>query len=220
MNRFTTFIAICFTTLLLSCAGPPPVPEPGLEVLLHGHGQEMQVAADVDWSSYTKIVLHEAPVEFMDNWRRNQERLHGREIRDEDVARIEAAVSGRLAKALYETLTERGGYELTSESGPGVMVFWPNIVDLDVHATGWVQSGIIESVSDSRGSMTTELVIRDSVSDRLLAVAWQHQTDPRESDMDMAMSVSNAQAFRLMSENFATWILGHLDELGAGPQDQ
>jgi hypothetical protein len=216
MNRFFAFTALCFTTFLLSCAGPAPVPEPGLEVLLYGHGQEMQVATDVDWSSYTNIILHEAPVEFVKNWRRNQERLHGRTIRDEDVARIEAAVSGRLAKAMYGTLTERGGYELTNESGPGVMVFMPNIVDLNVQATGWVQGSIVESLHHSRGSMTTELVIRDSVSDRLLAVAWQHQVDA-QSDMEMTTSVSNAYAFRLMSENFAVWILGRLDEMRAGP---
>jgi hypothetical protein len=64
--------------------------------------------------------------------------------------------------------------------------------------------------------MTTELVIRDSVSDKLLAVAWQHQTDPRESDTEWSTSFSNAHAFRLMSENFADWILGRLDELRAG----
>ena len=216
MNRFTGFTALCFTAFLLSCAGPAPEPVPGLEVMLHGHGHEMQVAPDVDWNSYTKIILHEAPVEFIDNWRRNQERLHGRSIRDEDVVRIEAAVSGRLAKAMYETLSERGGYELTSESGPGVMVFMPNIVDLNILATGWVQGSIIESLPHSRGSMTTELVIRDSVSDQLLAVAWQHQLDAH-SDLDMTTSVSNAYAFRLMSEDFALWILRRLDELRAGP---
>lgn len=220
MNRSIRFTALCFTMFLLSCAGPPPVPEPGLEVLQYSRDQEIQVATDVDWNSYTKIILHTAPVEFADYWRRNQERLHAREIRDEDVARIEAAVSGRLAKAMYETLTERGGYELTRESGPGVMVFMPNIVELDVHATGWVQDSILESVSDSRGRMTTELVIRDSVSDQLLAVAWQQQTDPRESDMEMNVSISNAYAFRLMSENFADWILGRLNELKAGPEDR
>jgi hypothetical protein len=178
----------------------------------------MQVATGVDWNSYTKIILHTAPVEFADYWRRNQERLHGRNIRDEDVARIEAAVSGRLAKAMYETLTEQGRYELTSESGPGVMVFMPNIVDLDVHAAGWVQGSILESAADSRGHMITELVIRDSVSDRLLAVAWQQQSDPRESDMEMTTSVSNALAFRLMSQHFADWVLGHLDDLRAEPR--
>lgn len=220
MNRLIRSAALCFTAFLVGCAGPAPAPEPGLEVLQYGRGQEMQAATDVDWNSYTKIILHEAPVEFADYWRRNQERLHGREIRDEDVARIKDAVSGRLEKAMYETLTERGGYELTSERGPGVMDFMPNIVDLDVHATGWVQSGIIESLPDSRGSMTTELVIRDSVSDKLLAVAWQKQTDPRDSDMEMTMSVSNALAFRLMSQNFSNWIVERLDELGARPQDR
>ena len=218
MNRFILFTALCFSTLLLSCAGPAPTPEPGLEVLQYGRDQEIQVATDVDWNSYTKIILHAAPVEFVDNWRRNQDRLHGRAMRDEDVAAIEAAVSGQLARVMHKALTERGGYELTSESGPGVMVFMPNIVDLDVHATGWVQSSILESLPSYRGCMTTELVIRDSVSDKLLAVAWQQQTDPREQDMEMTTSVSNAYVFRLMSQNFASWILGRLDELKADPQ--
>ena len=219
MNRLIKSSALCFTAFLVGCAGPAPAPEPGLEVLQYGRGQEMQAATDVDWNSYTKVILHEAPVQFVDKWRRNQERLHGREIRDEDVARIEDAVSGRLAKAMYETLTERGGYELTSESGPGVMVFWPNIVDLNVQATGWVQGSIVESLHHTRGSMTTELVIRDSVSDKLLAVAWQDQIDA-QSDMEMTTSVSNAYAFRLMSQDFADWILGRLDDLKAGPQDR
>ena len=216
MNRFITSTALCITTFLPGCASEP-MPEPGLEVLQYGQGQEIQVASDVDWNSYTKIILHSAPVEFAEYWRRNQERLHGRAIPDEVVVRIEAAVSGQLDKVLYETLAERGGYEMTSEIGPGVMVFMPNITELDIQATGWVQSSILESVPLSRGSMTTELVIRDSVSDKLLAVAWQRQHDPHEGDVEWTTSVSNAYAFRIMSQDFATWILGRLDDLRAGP---
>lgn len=219
MNRFTTFTALCFAAFLLGCAGPAPAPEPGLEVLHYGRGHEMQVAPDVDWNSYTKIILHSAPVEFTKDWRRNQERLHGRELRDEDAARIEAAVSDQLSRVMFETLAERGGYEMTGEAGPGVMVFIPNITDLDVQATGWVQSSILASLPAYRGRMTTELVIRDSVSDKLLAVAWQQQSDHRENDMEWSTNISNAYAFRLMSQNFATWIVGQLDELRAGPQD-
>jgi predicted DNA-binding transcriptional regulator AlpA len=219
MNRFTILTALCLATFLLSCAGPAPDPEPGLEILHYGRGHEMQVATDVDWSSYTKVILYSPPVEFAKDWRRNQERLHGRSIRDEDVARIEAAVSGLLAKVMYESLSDRGGYEMTEESGPGVMVFAPNIVDLDVQATGWVQSSILESLPAYRGRMTTELVIRDSVSDKLLAVAWQQQSDPREREMEMSTSISNAYIFRLMSQSFSTWILEQLDELRAGSED-
>ena len=217
MNRFKTFVMMCLTSLLVGCAGSAPEPEPGMQVIQHGRGEEMQVATGVDWNSYTKIILHTAPVEFRENWRSNQERLHGRDMRDEDVARIKAGVSGQLGRAMYKTLSERGDYELTSESGPGVMVFMPNIVDVDIVATGWVESSILESLPDSRGSMTTELVIRDSMSDKLLAVAWQEQRDPRQGDMEMTTNVSNAQAVRLMSRSFANWILGRLDEVRAEP---
>lgn len=214
MYRLLTFMACLFTTLLLACAAP--VPEPGMKVLHHGQGEEMQVAVDVDWNSYTKIILHTAPVEFREHWKSDQERLQGKTIRDSDVQRIKTAVAGQFDKAMFTALSERGGYEITSESGPGVMQFMPNIVDLDVQEVGWVQNSILESLPESRGSMTIELVIRDSVSDKLLAVAWQRQSDPRGGDMEMTISVSNATAFRLMSKSWASWLLKRLDEAKSG----
>ena len=136
MNRIPLFTTVTLTTLLAACAGPPPSPEPGMEVIYFARDGEMQVATEVDWNGYSKIILHAAPVEFRENWKSDQERLHSREIRDEDVKRIENAVSGQLSKVMYKTLSEKGGYEMTSESGDGVMDFQPNIVDLDVQATG------------------------------------------------------------------------------------
>ena len=216
MNRYPTFATLISTALLLACAGPAPTPEPGMKVLHHAWGEEMQVATDADWSGYTKIILHTAPVAFIENWRRNQERLHGKEIRDEDVERIRKAVSDRLVQAMSAALTEQGGYELTSESGPGVMDFQPNIVDLNVRATGWVQNTILEYLPDSRGEMTVEVVIRDSESDKLLAVASQQQSDPRQGDMERTLSVSNAHAFRLMSKSWASWLVDQLDQARSG----
>ena len=137
-------------------------------------------------------------------------------IRDEDVKRIEDAVSGQLSKVMYKTLFEKGGYEMTSESGEGVMVFQPNIVNLDVQAVGWVQNSILESLPAYRGGMTIELVIRESVSDELLAVAWQNQSDPYEYDLDRTANFSNALAFRTMSNTWADWLLKQLEKLRSG----
>jgi hypothetical protein len=218
MYRFFAFVTVIFASLLAACAGSEPVPEPGMEVIQHGHGEEMQVATDVDWNDYTKIILHAAPVEFRENWKSDQERLHGKEIRNEDVKRIENAVSGQLSKVMYKTLSGKGGYEMTSESGDGVMVFQPNIVDLDVQAAGWVQNSILESLPAYRGGMTIELVIRDSVSDKLLAVAWQRQSDPYVDDMDNTANFSNALAFRTMSKTWADWLLKQLDKARSGTE--
>ena len=213
MNRYLAVSTIIFMIFLQGCAGPPPVPEPGMEVVRHGHGEEMQVATGVDWDSYTKIILHNAPVEFRDNWKSDQERLHGKALRDEDVERIKSAVAGQVAKAMYRKLSEQEDFELTDQSGAGVMRFSPNIVDLDVQAAGWMENSILESLPDSRGRMTIELVIRDSVSDKVLAVAWQKQSDPREGEMELTISVSNTLAFRLMSQSWADWVVGQLGEV-------
>ena len=202
MNRHLTFTTLISTALLLACAGPAPAPEPGMRVLHHSHGEEMQVAIDADLNTYRKVILHAAPVTFIENWRRNQERF-------------QEAGSDGLAQAMSAALTEQGGYELTSESGPGVMEFQPNIVDLNILATGWVENSIVEYLPQTRGEMTVEVVIRDSESGKLLAVAWQQQSDPRQGAIDEALSVSNAHAFRVMSRNWSSWLVDQLDEAGS-----
>jgi hypothetical protein len=207
-NPITT--AFLISALLVACAGPEPVPEPGMKVIQHAWGEEMQVISGVDWNSYTRIILHDAPAEFREGWQRDQERKYGRKIRESDMELIKEAVSGRLTRAMYEAFSASGDYEFTSEAGPGVMRFNPNIVDLDAESLAWGQSGIVESLPISRGSMTVELVIRDSVSDQVLAVAWRRQSDPRWADTDTTVNASNSVVFRLMAEDWSRWLLKQL----------
>ena len=215
MHRLLTITVLMFSAFLLACSGQSPAPEPGMEVLRHAYGEEMQIATDVDFNNYTKILLQSAPVEFRDHWRRDQERLHGRPMRDEDVEGIRRGIGNRFDRIMYETLTGRGGYELVSEPGPGVMLFLPNLVDVADRETGWVAGSLLESLPESRGNMTVELVARDSVSDKLLAVAWRRQSDPREGEMEMTINVNNNQAFRLMSQSWANWLVDQLDKAKA-----
>ena len=212
MNRIFKMAAILPTALLLACAGSEPVPEPGMTVLQHAWGEEMQVAADVDLNSYTKIILHEAPVEFREHWEEDQVRKYGRSIREEDMDSIKTAVSERLTRSMFQTLSESGDYEFTRESGPGVMHFYPNIVDLDAQSLAYGSSAIVESLPSNRGSMTVELVIRDSVTDEVLGVAWRRQSDPRSRDLDSVENFSNSVVFRLMAEDWSRWLVKQLDK--------
>lgn len=213
--RSLTFTTAVLASLLIACATPEPVPEPGMEVLKHARNEEMQVTTGVDWNSYSKIILHTAQVEFRENWKRDQERNHGIVIRDDEMEMFRAAVSDQLAKVMEKRISEGNDYELTSESGAGVMRFLPNIVDLDIRGPGWVQNSIVESMTNSRGSMTIEIVIRDSVSDEILAVAWQDQSDPQEGYMEMTNVVNNTMAFRLMMQRWTDWVLKQLEKAGA-----
>ena len=215
MHRSLTIATTFFIMFLTACAGPAPVPEPGLEILQHARNEEMQVAPDIDWDSYTKIILHNAPVAFRENWQRDQERIKGSAIREESIEMFKTNVSDQLSKVMRKRITERGDYELTGESGPGVMSFQPNIVDLDIRGPGWVQDSILESMTNSRGSMTIEVVIRDSVTDKLLAVAWQDQSDPQEGYMEMTNTVNNTVAFRLMMQRWNDWLFAQLKKAKA-----
>lgn len=213
--RSIIFTTVIFATLLQACTSPAPVPEPGLEILRHARNEEMQVAPDVDWSSYNKIILHAAPVEFADYWKETQERNLGRTLQEEDLERFRTTMSDQLSKVMVKKLSASDKYELTSESGPGVMRFIPRIVDLDIRAPGWVQSTIVETMVNSRGSMTLEVVIRDSVSNELMGVAWQYQDDPQEGYMEMTNVVNNTVAFRLMMQRWADWLFKQIDKAGA-----
>ena len=42
MNRIPLFTTVTLTTLLAACAGPPPSPEPGMEVIYFARDGEMQ----------------------------------------------------------------------------------------------------------------------------------------------------------------------------------
>ena len=215
IHRLLLTVAATTTALLMACAGPEPPPEPGLEILQHGRNEEMQVAPGIDWSKYGRIILHTAPVEFRENWKRDQERNFGITLHDEDIERFKATVSDQLGKVMEKRISEAGDYKLTDESGPDVLRFQPNIVDLDIRGPGWVQNSILETMTNSRGSMTLEVVIRDSVTDELLAVAWQNQSDPQEGYMEMTNVVNNTVAFRLMMQRWTDWLFRQLDKAGS-----
>ena len=215
IHRLLLTAAATTTALLVACASPEPAPEPGLEILQHGRNEEMQVAPGIDWSKYGRIILHTAPVEFRENWKRDQERNFGITLHDEDIERFKTTVSDQLAKVMEKRITEVGDYKLTDESGPDVLRFQPNIVDLDIRGPGWVQNSILETMTNSRGSMTLEVVIRDSVTDELLAVAWQNQSDPQEGYMEMTNVVNNTVAFRLMMQRWTDWLFRQLDKAGS-----
>lgn len=212
---------IIFATILLltACASQAPTPEPGFEVIDYGRDREIQLALNVDWSTYTKVHLETATVEFREGWARSQERYNDVVIRDRDVARIKTHAAELFNKVISRELTKEGGYELASESGAGVMRWTPRIVELDIIAPDRVHDNIVDSLVDSQGSMTIELEIHDSVSGRLLATASQYQSDPYKGYMERTTSATNARAFRLMMQRWAGWLFEQIEKAGGGVPD-
>ena len=213
MQRFTLIVTAVLAALLVACAGPAPEPQPGMKVIQYDRDGELQVASDVDLNSYTKVILHTAPVEFRDGWLRDHERINGKPYQEADLERLKKGVSDQFNKVMFGELSRSGGYEVTKEIGPGVMLFSPSIVDLDITDPRLGQAAMVESAVYSRGMMTIELVITDAESGKLLAAAFQQQSDPNKGDVvESTTSVSNTLAFRRMMVSHADWLLKGLDK--------
>ncbi len=212
MKRFFPCTVAVMTAFLLACTGPAPEPDPGMEVIDYGREGEFQAAIGVDWSGYSKIQLETATVEFRENWVRDQKRLNDNIIRERDEMRIKTGASDLLGQVLSRELSD-AGYEMSTESGPGIMRFAPRIVDLDVVAPDRVSDSMVDSLTDSQGSFTLELEIYDSVSNALLANTRQHQEDPYKGYMERTTSATNRRAFRLMMERWAGWLVEQLDSV-------
>lgn len=202
--------------LLTACASQAPAPEPGFEVIDYDRDGEIQLALDVDWSTYTGVHLETATVEFRDNWVRDQKRLYDNVIREKDEVRVKTGASDLLEKVLTRELSNEGAYEIVDEGGPGVMRWTPRIVKLDVIAPDRVKNTVSESLVDSQGSFTIELEIHDSVSGKLLATATQYQSDPYKGYLERTTSATNTQAFRLMMQRWADWLLDNLASVRTG----
>lgn len=211
-------LVIALTLSMLACSGQSVTPEPGMEVIGHGRDGEFQATIGIDWSAYSKIQLETATVEFRKNWVRDQKQLNDNIIRERDEVRIKTGASDLLAKVVSRALPD-AGYELSGESGPGIMRFTPRIVDLNIVAPDRVSDTISVSLTDSQGNFTLELDIYDSVSNTLLATTRQYQEDPYKGYLERTTSVTNNRAFRLMMERWADWLFEQLDSVRAGESE-
>lgn len=178
---------------------------------------EFLVAADADFGSYQKVLLDRASVEFRKNWVRDQRTRNDKSIRAEDEARIKTGVADLLRHVLASELTEKGGFTLTKDSGPGVMRMTPRIVDLDIIAPDRVRDGIGYSLVDSQGYMTLELDVYDAASGELLATTSRFEEDRRKGYMEWTTSVTNRNAGKFMLQRWSRWLLKGLDQASGEP---
>lgn len=199
--------------LLSACAARAPQPEPGFELVDYDRHSEFQAATGADWSGYSKVMLETATVEFRDNWVEDQRRHSDLKIREKDIERLKTGASDLFREVMSRELSQ-AGYTVVTDSGADVLLFKPRIVKLDIFAPDRVRDYIGVSLADSKGFMTVELDIHDSVSGELLATTSHYLSDPYDGYMERATTVSNRQAFRMMLMRWSDWLFEGLEKAG------
>ena len=204
---------------VLADTDPVEAPDPGLDIVEKSWHGEIRFSADVDWTSYSKIQLERATVEFRKRWARDLRQRSGIIIKERDEERIKSDLADLLDKVLIRELSTKAGYVFTDEDGADVMRVVPRVVDLDVIAPDRVRDYIGYSLTDSQGSMTLKLEFYDSLNGELLATTSQYQEDPIKGYIEWTTSVTNSRAARLMLIRWADWLREWLDEVRVGTLD-
>lgn len=218
---FHSFLIIMAISLL-SCAPMANTPEPGQPtdglrlVNKNPHG-ELRVNTHADWSGFTHIRLEKATVEFRKNWARDQKNRMGNRPTEENMERIKSNLSELLDEVFRQELTADEGFTMSDGSGENVMHITPRIVNLDIIAPDRMRDYIGYSLADSKGSMTLELDIHDSVSGTLLAQMIDSRVDPQRGYIEWANSGTNRRAARFMFIRWADKLYDLLEEARLPP---
>lgn len=197
--------------ILFLLTGPVLAKEPepeqttdGLELVTKKWRTEFYLDTSKDWSSFTMIQLEKATVEFRKHWVRDQKNRNNNRPTEKSISRIKSDLSELLDEVFRKELTADDTFVMSETVGEKVIRITPRIVDLDINAPDRMRDYIGYSLTDSKGHMTLELDIHDSVSGKLLARMIDTREDPQKGYFEWTTSGDNRRAARYIMIRWAS----------------
>jgi hypothetical protein len=148
----------------------PEVSPEGLKLVPKTKVSAVYLRDGVQFGGYDKVAILDCYVAFRKDWQRDQNRSSGFRVSDSDMTRIKNELAEEFKKVFTKELTAKGE-TITNETGAGVLILRPAIINLDVTAPDTMQAGMTRTFSASAGQATLFLEIYDSVTGELLARA-------------------------------------------------
>jgi len=220
---FYSFLIILATTplscVLMAESSAPDKSTYDLDLVKKTQHGEVYIDAKVDWSRFTGIQLDKATVEFRKYWARDQRNRNGNQPTKENMGRIKSDLSELLDEVFREELPKNDAFTMSDTSGENVMRVTPKITNLNIYAPDRMRDYIGSSYADSKGSMTLELEIYDSVNGTLLARMVDSREDPQKGYMEWTTSVTNRRAARFMFIRWANKLRDFLIDARFPPEE-
>jgi len=220
MQSFRLWGAAAFASavLMLICPQivradePPQVDKDGLQLKVNSKTRVLYVRSGASLSKYKRAHILDCHVEFRKGWQddfnRSVRDLSGR-ITQSDVEYIKDGLAEEFRKVFTKEL-QSGGYQITDDAGPDVLVLRPALVNVVVTAPDLMTSGRSAMIVDSAGSMTLYMELWDAATNQILARVMDAQADPRTFSQS-ANRVTNVAAARRILGIWAKDLREHLD---------
>ena len=168
----------------------PAVSHDGLHLVPHTKVRAVYTKPGADLAQYDRIALLDCYVAFRKNWKRdhNDEVPFDERVSDKDMKKIRDELSKEFNKVFTEVLSTKGGHQMVSKGGEGVLILRPAIINLDVTAPDVMTPGMSETFVASAGSMTLYLELYDGKTGDIIA----RIIDPEAAENAGVAQVSNS----------------------------
>ncbi|MAT92786.1 MAG: hypothetical protein CME59_09305 [Halioglobus sp.] len=176
MRAIITAMVACALLVLQGAAQAdeqlPQVSHDGLHLLKGTKVRAVYMKPGADLKEYNKIALLDTYVAFRKNWQRDHNRdavgLADR-VSDKDMQRIRQELAAEFRKVFTKELSEKGGHEVVTTAGSGVLILRPAIINLDVTAPDLMEPGITRTFAADAGQMTLYLELYDGKTQDIIA---------------------------------------------------
>jgi hypothetical protein len=174
---------------------------------------EFSVRPNTDLTSYRKVFIEPAQVEFKKGWLKeiNRTRDLSRWLVPSDQQDIADNAAASLQAVVIDAFKARG-YEIVTAPGPGVLRVSPRVTELYVNAPDVPASAPARLFSVDAGEATLILEVRDSANGTLLARVVDRGTARELSTkINPAFAVTNRFWFDALFRQWTTAWIGEFD---------
>jgi hypothetical protein len=211
IKQWLWIVLLVWPLTLMGKSEPPEVTVDGLHRVASENVDLLYALPGTDLSTYDRVFLLAPEVRFVKNYKQKANQMYKFRITDDDMQRIREDLAQLFAEVFFDELQSRGGYQLVTSLGEGVLIVRPAIIDLDVLAPDAMDRPNSRSALPSAGRMTLYLELADGVSNTVLAKALDYQYD-RTRVQPYKNSERNEQAARQIIGHWAELLRQALDE--------
>ena len=203
-------VSLSVSPLLAARKTPPQVTPDGLELVPETQLKLVYADPEADLSGYNKLLLVDAQVAFIKNWKRDITINKPYSISNEDMQAIKTSLS-QLFGEVFSAELESAGFALTAEQAEGVLIVRPAIYDLNISSPE-TRTGRTRNLTESAGEMTLYLELRDALTGDILVKALDYQFDRSNVTTFMQDSTRNEKAARRILIKWAQILVQGLRE--------
>ena len=214
--RLKSFINLPLFAFLLvagslsTAAQPPEITAEGLHLVKDTNLAMVYAQPGINLGQYRRVYLADTYVAFKKDWQRKQNRSVTNRISNDDMAKIKSELASLFRQVFSEAL-QQSGYELAAERAEDVLIIKPAIINLDVIAPDSVSASNSHTYAESAGEMTLYLELYDSLTDDLIAKAFDRKTDRRTGYIRWQNRVTNRAAANRILQVWAGVLTEGLD---------